>query len=97
MDLSIPFSKIQSEQELVKSKESSQHNYSFFFDLKKSGVHIFHLPITVHFYYFLVKIELNSHRSSMVWSRLPRLHTLLAGGLGLLMLNLLVAQQIKLF
>ena len=30
----------------------------------------------------------------MVWSRLPRLHTLLAGGLGLLMLDLLVAYQL---
>ena len=28
-----------------------------FLDLKKSGIHIFHLPITVRFYYFLVQID----------------------------------------
>ena len=64
-----------------------------FLDLKKSGIHIFHLPITVRFYYFLVQIDWNSHRSSMFWRSLSSLHTLLAGGVGLLMLELLVGYQ----
>jgi hypothetical protein len=61
--------------------------------ISKERFHVFHSPSTTRFYCLTVKITPYIHHSPIFWRSIPSLQTLLAAGMGLLMLEIVMAHQ----